>query len=42
VKTGNPNIVVAAAGWETLYALATRRRLVELCRALDEWEPPEL
>lgn len=32
----------AAAGREALHALATRRRLVELCRALDEWEPPEL
>jgi hypothetical protein len=31
-----------AAGREALHALATRRRLHELCRALDEWEPPEL
>jgi hypothetical protein len=29
------------AGQEALHALATRRRLVDLCRALDEWEPPE-
>lgn len=57
VKTGNPNIVVAAAaelprlslagpclaaGREALHALATHRRLVDLCRALNEWEPPEL
>jgi hypothetical protein len=27
---------------EALHALATRCRLVDLCRALDEWEPPEL
>jgi hypothetical protein len=32
----------AAAGREALHALATHRRLVELCRALDEWEPPKL
>ena len=31
-----------AAGQEALHALSTRRRLVDLCRALDEWEPPEL
>ena len=31
-----------SAGREALLALATRRRLVELCRALEEWEPPEL
>ena len=31
-----------AAGREALHALATRRRLNDLCRALDEWEPPEL
>jgi len=31
-----------AAGRETLHALATHRRLVELCRALDEWERPEM
>jgi hypothetical protein len=31
-----------AAGREALHALATRRRLSDLCRALDEWEPPEL
>ena len=31
-----------AAGREALHALAIRRRLIELCRALDEWEPPEL
>jgi hypothetical protein len=32
----------AAAGREALHALATQRHLVELCRALDEWKPPEL
>jgi hypothetical protein len=32
----------AAAGREALQALATRRHLVALCRALEEWEPPEL
>jgi hypothetical protein len=32
----------ASAGREALYSLATERRLVEVCRALDEWEPPEL
>ena len=31
-----------AAGREALLALATRRQLNDLCRALDEWEPPEL
>jgi len=31
-----------AAGRDALHALATRRRLNDLCRALDEWEPPEL
>jgi hypothetical protein len=31
-----------AAGREALHALATQRRIHELCRALDEWEPPEL
>ena len=31
-----------AAGREALHALATRRRLNDLCRALDESEPPEL
>jgi hypothetical protein len=31
-----------AAGQEALHALATRRHLNDLCRALDEWEPPEL
>ncbi|MFZ0381746.1 MAG: hypothetical protein WAL38_28230 [Solirubrobacteraceae bacterium] len=31
-----------AAGREALHALATRRHLVELCRALADWEPPEL
>jgi hypothetical protein len=31
-----------AAGREGLRALAACRRLNELCRALDEWEPPEL
>ena len=32
----------AAAGREALHALATRRRLVALYRALEEWEPPEV
>ena len=32
----------AAAGREALHALATRRHLVALCRALEEWQPPEL
>ncbi len=32
----------AAAGREALHSLATQRRLVDVCRALDEWEPPEL
>jgi hypothetical protein len=32
----------AAAGREALHALATQRRLEEVCRALDEWEPHEL
>jgi hypothetical protein len=31
-----------AAGREALHALATRRRLNDVCRALDDWEPPEL
>ena len=31
-----------AAGRDALHALATRRRLNDLCRALDDWEPPEL
>lgn len=31
-----------AAGQEALHALATRRHLDELCRAIDEWDPPEL
>lgn len=30
-----------SAGREALHALATRRRLVAPCRALDEWEQPE-
>ena len=30
------------AGREALHSLAAERRLVDLCRALDEWEPPEL
>jgi hypothetical protein len=29
------------AGREALHELASRRRLVDLCRALEEWEPPE-
>jgi hypothetical protein len=32
----------AAAGREALHSLATQRRLDEVRRALDEWEPPEL
>lgn len=32
----------AAAGKEALHALATRRRLDALCRALEDWEPSEL
>lgn len=32
----------AAAGREALHSLAIRRRLDEVCRALDELEPPEL
>ena len=32
----------AAAGREALHMLATRRRLADLCRALDEWEPTQL
>ena len=32
----------AAAGVEALHSLATKRRLIEVCRALDDWEPPEL
>jgi hypothetical protein len=32
----------AAAGREALHSLATQRRLHDVCRALDEWEPPEL
>ena len=32
----------AAAGREALHALAPQRRLVELCRALEDWQPPEL
>jgi hypothetical protein len=31
-----------AAGREALHSLATQRRLVEVCRVLEEWEPPEL
>jgi hypothetical protein len=30
------------AGREALHALAARRHLGELCRALDEWDPPGL
>lgn len=30
-----------AAGWEALHSLATSRHLVELCRALEESEPPQ-
>ena len=30
------------AGREALHALATRRRMDDLCRVLDEWEPPEV
>jgi hypothetical protein len=29
------------AGWEVLRALATQRRLDEICLALDQWQPPE-
>ena len=32
----------AAAGCEALYSLASHRRLDEVSRALDEWQPPEL
>jgi hypothetical protein len=32
----------AAAGREALHSLATQRLLDQVCRALDEWEPPEL
>ena len=32
----------SAAGREALHSLATQRRLDEVCRALDEWEPPEV
>ena len=32
----------AAAGREALHSLATQRRLDHMCRALDEWEPPDL
>jgi hypothetical protein len=31
----------AAAGREALHSLASQRRLIEICRALEEWEPPE-
>ena len=31
-----------AAGREAVHALPTRRRLNDLCRALDELEPPEM
>jgi hypothetical protein len=32
----------APAGREALHALATQRRLDEVCRALDVWEPSDL
>ena len=32
----------AAAGREALHTLAAQRRLHDVCRALDDWEPPEL
>lgn len=32
----------AAAGREAVHSLALQRRLIDICRALDEWEPPEL
>jgi hypothetical protein len=32
----------AVAGREALRSLATQRRLSDICKALDEWEPPEL
>jgi hypothetical protein len=31
-----------AAGREALHVFATRRRLNDLCRAREEWEPLEL